>query len=502
MYYRVRKPCGADPGRFRGHTGPALGSLGVGMKRVLVVSSQAEAAAVVAAALEPEDRVEAVPDEAQMRRRLGPDLDFVMLDIALLGEAHGRKREDWRRELRRLWEASPAAEIIVLAPQERLREAVDIVRAGAGNYLTYPLAKVEVRYVLESLLESQKVQSELDYFRDESALGEVKHFAAPESQAMRLAHEKALMVAPTKSTVLLRGETGTGKGVLAGLIHAESNRSGGPFISVHCGAIPENLVESELFGHEKGAFTGAVRRQLGKFELAAGGTIFLDEIGTVSPAVQIKLLQVLQDRIFHRVGGDKAITMEARIIAASNVDLKELCDKGAFRTDLYYRLNVFPIDIPPLRERREDIPALAESFLERLSAYHNKTVHGFHPQVLEAFAHYDWPGNVRELENLIERAFILETSHLLTPAVFPPELFPASEAAACPPLDFSRPLAEVRQQAADSAERAYLEGVLALCPGRVGQAADQAGVTSRQLRNLMAKHGLHKEDFRRALPEK
>ncbi|MEW5772965.1 MAG: sigma-54 dependent transcriptional regulator [Thermodesulfobacteriota bacterium] len=472
------------------------------MKRVLVASPDERDAAVVAEALEPEDRVEAVSAEVDLRRRLGPDLDFVMLDIAHLGPAPGRRREDYRRELRRLWEASPAAEIIVLAPQERLREAVDIVRAGAGNYLTYPLAKVEVRYVLESLIESQKVQSELDYFRDESALGEVKHFAPPVSKAMRVAHEKALMVAPTKSTVLLKGETGTGKGVLAGLIHANSNRSGGPFISVHCGAIPENLVESELFGHEKGAFTGAVRRQLGKFELAAGGTIFLDEIGTVSPAVQIKLLQVLQDRVFHRVGGEKDIPMEARIIAASNVDLKELCDRGAFRTDLYYRLNVFPIDIPPLRERREDIPTLAESFLERLAAYHNKTVHGLHPRVLEAFASYDWPGNVRELENLIERAFILETSHLLTPGVFPPEVFPSPEAGACPPLDFSRPLADVRQQAADAAERAYLEGVLALRSGRVGQAADQAGITSRQLRNLMAKHGLRKEDYRRERPEK
>ncbi len=239
---------------------------------------------------------------------------------------------------------------------------------------------------------------------------------------MRDVFAKIRQVAGTRTTVLLTGETGTGKSLIAKLLHSHSNRKDMPFINVHCGAIPDTLVESELFGHEKGAFTGAIRRKLGKFELAHGGTIFLDEIGTVSQSVQVKLLNVIQERIIQRVGGENDIPVDVRIIAATNEDMGLLCEEGKFRRDLFYRLNVFPVRIPPLRERANDIPRLAESFINQFNGLLNTEIKGVHPQVLDTLLEYDWPGNVRELENVIERACILETGDVLLPDSFPPDL--------------------------------------------------------------------------------
>ena len=287
-----------------------------------------------------------------------------------------------------------------------------------------------------------------------------------------------------------------GKGVLAKLIHRHSNRRGVQFIGIHCGAIPDTLLESELFGHEKGAFTGAVRRKLGKFELAHGGTIFLDEIGTVTPAAQIKLLQVLQDRTFQRVGGETLIETDARIIAASNMDLGQMVEKGLFRNDLYYRLNVFPIEIPPLRERREDIPQLTEIFLRQMNRFNHRGIHYVHPQVMEAFQRYSWPGNIRELENLVERACILETSSILTPASFPAELFAGGPFVAPLSAGAGLTLAEARRRAVAEAEKSYLREVLSRNGGRINRTAEAAGVTVRQISKLMRKYGIRKEAFR------
>ena len=224
----------------------------------------------------------------------------------------------------------------------------------------------------ESINESLLLQSELDYLRDRFWQADSLEIVQTRCPGMKTVFDKIRSVAPTKSTVMLTGETGTGKGVMANLIHKHSNRSEAQFISVHCGAIPDTLLESELFGHEKGAFTGAVRRKLGKFEIAKGGTIFLDEIGTVTPSAQIKLLQILQDGTFQRVGGEETLEANVRVIAATNTDLKRMCDDGLFRKDLYYRLNVFPIEIPPLRERMEDIPHFVDVFLRKMNKFHLK----------------------------------------------------------------------------------------------------------------------------------
>jgi DNA-binding NtrC family response regulator len=303
-------------------------------------------------------------------------------------------------------------------------------------------------------------------------------------------------VSPTKSTVLLMGETGTGKSMLAKLIHQHSNRKDAQFISVHCGAIPDTLLESELFGHEKGAFTGAVRRKLGKFEIAKGGTIFLDEIGTITPSAQIKLLQILQDGRFQRVGGEETLEANALVITASNADLKNMCDKGEFRKDLYYRLNVFPIKVPSLKERIDDIPFLCEVILKKLNQFSPKEIRGIYPQVIEAFKRYDWPGNIRELENLMERAYILETSSILTPESFPNELFELESIPINMLTSDSLTLAQARQNGIEEIERNYVKDVLARNRGKISDSAQEAGISTRQLNKLMNKYGLRKEEFK------
>jgi transcriptional regulator with PAS, ATPase and Fis domain len=295
---------------------------------------------------------------------------------------------------------------------------------------------------------------------------------------------------------MLFGETGTGKGLLARMIHMHSSRFEGPFISVHCGAIPDTLLESELFGHEKGAFTGAVRRKPGKFEMARGGSIFLDEIGTITPSAQVKLLQVLQDATFSRVGGEEVLQTDARIIAATNADLGAMSGRGEFRKDLYYRLNVFPVEIPPLRERIEDIPQIVELFLKKLKQRHEKNIISVHPQVLQAFKTYSWPGNIRELENLMERACILETTNVLTPESFPRALFESGDAQPLLPVQAHLPLAEARRQAIDDFERQYLKELFSRNKGRVNRAAEEAGITTRQLNKLMVKYGIKKELYK------
>jgi transcriptional regulator with GAF, ATPase, and Fis domain len=292
------------------------------------------------------------------------------------------------------------------------------------------------------------------------------------------------------------GETGTGKSVLAQLIHRHSNRKDAQFISVHCGALPDTLIESEMFGHEKGAFTGAIRRKLGKFEFASGGTIFLDEIGTTTPAAQIKLLQVLQDGTYQRVGGEETLKTDVRVIAATNADLKNMCDDGNFRKDLYYRLNVFPIEIPPLRKRTEDIPLFIDSFLSKLNQFSSKEIHGVHPLVLEAFAKYPWPGNIRELENLVERAYILETSSVLTPESFPNDLFEKETTSVIIPSSRQLTLAEVRQRSIEEIERNYLKEVLIRNKGKINGSARDAGISTRQLNKLMNRYGLRKDEFK------
>jgi DNA-binding NtrC family response regulator len=465
------------------------------MRSILVISNEQKVCGSISSCFDKGYMVsvalnaDAALDTLRKRRY---DLIFVDLEI-LRRSASGN---GYSTAMEQFWQIYPTIEIIVMSSQEMIREAVMAVKAGASDYLTYPINPDEVKHVTESLHEYLISQSELDYLRDQFWQSDSLEFVHTNSAVMKKAYEKIRSVAPTRSTVLLMGETGTGKGELAKLIHRHSTRRDAQLISVHCGAIPDTLLESELFGHEKGAFTGAVRRRLGKFEIATGGTIFLDEIGTITPSAQIKLLQILQDQTFQRVGGEETRDANVRVITATNTDLKKMCEDGQFRKDLYYRLNVFPIEVPPLRDRPEDISHLAEVFLKRMNKFSSKDIHDIHPHVLEAFRRYSWPGNIRELENLMERAYILETSSLLTPESFPSELFESQAPSASIAFDARLTLTEVRHKGIEDIERRYLKEVLAKNQGKIKESASVAGVTTRQLHKLMKRYGIRKEEFR------
>jgi len=413
--------------------------------------------------------------------------DFLFIDIEILNKS--KASNGYKAVFEAFRHLCPTIEIIVIFSQEMIREALIAVKAGACNYLTYPINPEEVNYIRDTVQKSIIEQSELDHLRDQFWQSESLNFVQTKSIIMKTVFEKVRSVATTRSTVLLIGETGTGKGELAKLIHRHSNRREAQFIAIHCGAMPDTLLESELFGHEKGSFTGAVKRKLGKFEIANGGTIFLDEVGTVTPSAQIKLLHVLQDRTFQRVGGEETIKVDVRIIAATNMDLKKMCDEGDFRKDLYYRLNVFPIEAPPLRDRIEDVPHLAEVFLAKMNRFNTK-------QVMEALMTYSWPGNIRELENLMERAYILESSPVLTPESFPSELFGSETPLASVPVNPLLTLAEVRSKGVENIERLYLKQILGRNMGVIKNTAREAGITTRQLHKLMKKYDLRKEDFK------
>ena len=465
------------------------------MGSILIVSREQEAFRAINACFRQGHRIDkASTKDAALETLRKRRSDFLFIDLEILRES--APGSGYKAALEPFWHLYPTVEIILLSAQEMIREAVMAVKAGASNYVTYPINPDEVKYVTESIHESLMVQSELDHLRDQFWQSESMEFIQTKSSVMKEVLDKVRSVAPTKSTVLLVGETGTGKGEVAKLIHRHSNRRDAQFISVHCGAIPDTLLESELFGHEKGSFTGAVRRKLGKFEIANAGTIFLDEVGTITPSAQIKLLQILQDKTFQRVGGEATIEVDVRIIAATNTDLKKMCAEGKFRKDLYYRLNVFPIEVPPLRERIEDIPHLVKVFLEKMNRFNSKEIHDVTPQVMEAFRNYSWPGNIRELENLIERAYILEPSSVLTQESFPSELLGSEAPLARVSGDACLTLAEVRHRGVEGIERHYLKELLTRNKGKIRDSAEKAGITTRQLHKLMKKHGIRKEEFK------
>ena len=387
------------------------------MTQILVVTPEQDAVEVfLASYAEGEVRPVGTLDEAETLSKTC-QFEYAFVDVsALRGLARKGEYEACIEAFKR---AVPGARLVVMSPLEGIREAVNFVQDGASDYLTYPILYEEVQLVRDDVERRDRIRFELRHLRDRELqleeLGEIRSRA----DSMKGVLQKVRQVAPTRSTVLLTGETGTGKSFLAKIIHQNSTRAERQFISIHCGAIPDTLLESELFGHERGAFTGADRRKLGKFEIANGGTLFLDEIATITPAMQVKLLNVLQERSIQRVGGERDVEVDVRILTATNVDLSRLVQDGDFRSDLFFRLNVFPIEVPPLRNRREDIPSLVESFLDRMRGLYQKDITEIHPAVMEAFRAYSWPGNIRELENLLERAYILETSEILTPENFP-----------------------------------------------------------------------------------
>lgn len=465
------------------------------MRSAIIISRTSADKVKFRSAFQSTVRLKTVPDVSSALGAIDQArYDMVFADLEdLIPHAEKRSPEDVIKDFKH---RSTTVELVIMTHPENMRQAVQWVRAGAADLITYPLTREQIRHVTDALAASILKQSELDYLRTQFWKADAMDVVCTKSPAMAEAFRKIQSVAPTKTTVLLSGETGTGKTILAKLIHQHSNRQNAQFISVHCGAIPDTLIESELFGHEKGSFTGAVRKKMGKFELANGGTIFMDEVGTLTAPAQIKLLQVLQDGTFSRIGSEETARTNARVVAATNDDLKLLCEENRYRKDLYYRLNVFPIEIPPLRERIEDLPDLTQRFLDHLNLEFQKHIEGIHPEVLRALSNYDWPGNVRELENLVERAYILENTNMLTPESFPLELFDEEQTTALLPMDTQLSLGEARKQALEDFERQYLKALLARNSGKINLSAKEAGISTRQLHKLMRKYDLRKESFK------
>ncbi|KAF5027918.1 Transcriptional regulatory protein ZraR [anaerobic digester metagenome] len=406
--------------------------------------------------------------------------DAVLLDVRMAGMGG-------MEALSRMSAFNPAMPVIIMTAYSSVETAVAALKTGAYDYLTKPLDLDVLRLTLERALDHMRLAAENETLRRKLADAPPGPEIIGTSRAMRELFTLIGMVAPTEATVLITGESGTGKELVARAIHSGSARSSGPLVAVNCAALSETLLESELFGHEKGAFTGAERRREGRFMAADKGSIFLDEIGEIAQPIQAKLLRVIQEREIQRVGGDKPIGVDVRILAATNRDLKKEVEAGRFREDLYYRLNVVSVPVPPLRERAEDIPLLAQFFLGRFAEKNRKRIKGFTPAAMDHLVRCAWPGNVRELENAVERAVILSVGEYVTERELPLcDPRPATPALATQVEGGSggltgRPL--------DDVEREVILATLDSCGGNKSEAARVLGITRATLHKKLKKYG-------------
>ncbi|MDT7605030.1 MAG: hypothetical protein QOF61_3027 [Acidobacteriota bacterium] len=407
---------------------------------------------------------------------LPPDLDGITEGLAIIEAARSTR---------------PVVPVVVITASDAKEVALEAVRCGAYGFFEKPFAEEEVAHIVRQAARVRGLERENARLRDQSVGRTGFGRLIGTSSALARVAKQARAVADTSATVLLAGENGTGKEVLARAIHEESTRRAAPFIAVSCAALPETLVESELFGHEKGAFTGAHAAKKGRFELADGGTLFLDEIGELSQATQVKLLRVLQERNFERLGGEKTVTVDIRLIAASNRDLERAVEAGQFRQDLFYRLNVVPLTLPPLRERREDIPVLAAHFAAKAAEKHSRAMPSLEPALIEALVEYDFPGNVRELENLIERLVVLTNAPRLGTEHLPEKMLLVA------------PEADARATGADETtlegatvalRRRLLAGALQAEGGSRAAAARRLGISRSYLHRLISELGVEGKD--------
>ena len=374
----------------------------------------------------------------------------------------------------------PAAAAVIMTAYATVDTAVRAMKLGAYDYLMKPFDPEELSLMVEKIVAQQSLRRENLILRKVLKRGYTFRDLVSKSPAMQAVFELARAAAKSGSTVLILGESGTGKDLLAHAVHAESDRANKPFVAVSCAALTETLLESELFGHEKGAFTGAFERHQGKFEAASGGTLFLDVIGDISPKLQLDLLRVLEDRKVTRVGGTAAIPVDVRVIAATNRVLTKLVEQGAFRQDLYYRLNVIPLTIPPLRERKEDIPLIVEHLLERLSVETGKHVEGVSEESMSHILSHDWPGNVRELRNVLERGIVLASGSVLRPE----HLGVLGEGHP----DDKTPLS------LEQMERRHIAEILRQTAGNVSQAARVLDIDRATLYTKIRKYDLRREE--------
>ncbi len=417
------------------------------------------------------------------------DFDLVVMDVRM-PEMNGLDA------LRLMKENDPRTFIVIMTAHSNLQDAVTAIKDGAYDYVEKPVNPTRLAEIVRKSLEAREMISSLalsnPIFDDD-----VDSEFVGSSQKMKEVFGLIYKLCKVDTTVLVRGENGTGKELVAKAIHYNSPRKAGTFVAINCGAIPEQLMESELFGHEKGAFTGAVERKIGKFQLATNGTLFLDEIGELKPEMQVKLLRVLQEKKFLPVGSNREVKSNARIIAATNRNLEKMIEESDFREDLFYRLNVMPIFLPPLRERHDDIPALVNSFIKKFSKSHDSIIQGISAQAIELLKAYRWPGNIRELENVIERAFIVENTAQIQAASLPDTVQKAKdsipaikglESKTSEPLDF-----EIFKE---QAEKDFIIAALKANKGKINQTVAQANIPKNTLLRKIKKYEINVEEYK------
>lgn len=424
--------------------------------------------------------LEAADAETALKLIRREPVDLIITDLKLPGM-------DGLEFLQAVKRSDAHVPVVVMTAFGTVETAVEAMKAGAGDYVLKPFSLEEMQLIVKKELHLRHLQEENRNLREE--LGKRYEFKNIVARSAKMQEVLAVVerVAPGNSTVLLGGESGVGKDMIARAIHQHSRRSSGPMVKINCAAIPENLLESELFGYERGAFTGAVAAKPGKFELADQGTIFLDEIGDVPPSIQVKLLRVLQEREFERLGGTKTLKVDVRLVAATNRNLRAALEQGTFREDLYYRLNVVPIDIPPLREHKEDIPDLVRMFLARFSRDAGKNVTGITPAALKLLLDFHWPGNVRELENIVERAVALSAGPEIDAADIQLDLSPARPpsggSASFPPPGMTL----------EQFEDEIIREAVRRASGNKSQAARLLGLSRNAMRYRLAKLGVADE---------
>jgi len=384
---------------------------------------------------------------------------------------------------------------IVLTAFGTVETAVEAMKLGAYDYVEKPIDAARLELLVSQALEDRRLIDEVAELRNRLRRKNAYHNLVGRSRRMAEVFARVERVASSRCNVLITGETGTGKELVAQALHSSDATRVGPLIVVNCAALPEHLLESELFGHERGAFTGADRQKKGRFELASGGTLFLDEIGEMPLGMQAKLLRVLQDGRFERVGGNVPIQADCRVIAATNLNLTEAVAAGRFREDLFYRLNVVSIELPPLRERLEDVPILVQHFLEKL-ADRGLPAKSITRETLSRLARYDWPGNVRELEHVIEQAVVTTPGRTIEPANLPSRIIPSLEEPFDLDFDHTRPLHQLREEFTQKIERAYLLKVLEKYQGRIDRCAEHCGLSRRSISEKLRRYRINKREFK------
>jgi two-component system response regulator HydG len=448
--------------------------------KILVVDDEASHRKMIEAVLSDEDYEIKQADDGQtaidaVKKEF---YDLILMDVRM-------RTVEGIEALKQIKEISPAIPIIIMTAYASVDTAVDALKSGAYDYLTKPLDIDELKILVQKTLRYYQLEKENIYLKER--LNDRFDFSniIGRSPAMQKLFDTTALVAPSEATVLIFGESGTGKELIANAIHQNSPRKERPFIKVNCAALPETLLESELFGHEKGAFTGAVARKQGRFQLAHQSSIFLDEVAEMASTTQAKILRVLQEREFEPLGSTQTIKVDTRVIAATNKNLEEQIKEGRFREDLYYRLNVVSLEVPPLRERREDIPLLADFFLKQYADKNKRIMKGFTPRATDLLIRYDWPGNVRELENVMERAVIMARGEMITPAEFPDILQQLDPKVKATYVDLSpgRTLKDV--------EKDMIIRTLEETAGNRTHAAKILGISSRTLQLKLKEYGIN-----------